>query len=438
MDILTVNDTLGEYPKSLYAATSLPPGPFACAKGDIHTDVCVVGGGFTGLSTALHLARRGYKTVVLEASRVGAGASGRNGGQVGTGQRLDQFEIEAFASNEKSHALWSMGLEAVNLVRELATQAPDGCEWTPGIIHANHRDRFTDDSKRYSEHLNKHYGYELTSFLSQDEIRRHIGSDNYVSGVLDMGGGHIHPLKFAFVLSRLAITSGAALFENSRVIKIEDAEKGQGSGHLLHTDGARIHAKKLVIATNGYHNNLDANQSKKVMPINNFIAATRPLDPDFASALIKDDHAVSDSRFVVNYFRLSRDRRLIFGGGESYGYRFPKNLKGKVRKKMLEIFPQLENTEIDYAWGGTLGITMSRLPQFERVQNDVYSMAGFSGHGIAMGTFAGKLAADAISGDAENFDVFAGLPSRNFPGGPMLQTPLLALAMIWYSLRDRL
>lgn len=433
MDILTVNDRLGEYPKSFYAATATPPGPFPSAKGEMHADVCVIGGGYTGLSCALHLARKGFKTVLLEASRVGFGASGRNGGQVGTGQRLEQTDLENVVSMEQARLLWRIGLDAVQLVRELCSLGNDDCEFTPGIIHANHRERFTQDARRHVEHMRKFYDYDKLTFLDKNAIRTEIGSDDYVSGVLDMGGGHIHPLKYAFVLARMAATNGVALFENSRVTRISTE-----NGNVIETAEAKVHAKFVVQATNGYHNNLDDAQAAKVMPINNFIAVTEPLDPELAHSLIQNDYAVADSRFVINYFRLSRDKRMVFGGGESYGYRFPTNLRRKVSKPMLSVFPKLKDVKIQYAWGGTLGITMSRLPRFYRDASGHYSMSGFSGHGIAMGTMAGKLAADAIAGDAEKFDVFGNLPAQNFPGTKNMRTPLLALAMIYYSLRDRL
>ena len=156
------------------------------------------------------------------------------------------------------------------------------------------------------------------------------------------------------------------------------------------------------------------------------------------NSLISYDYAVADSKFVVNYFRFSDDGRMLFGGTESYGYKFPKNIADAVRKPMKEIFPQLKNAQIDYAWGGTLGITMNRMPCFDRVQSNILNASGYSGHGVAMATLGGKLAAQAIMGQSEKFDLMASIPTPRFPGGAKMRTPLLVLAMVWYSMRDKL
>lgn len=432
MDILTVNDQPGHYPPSFYAATADLLAPFRRAEGEINTDVCVVGGGFTGLSAAIHLSRRGFKTVLLEASRVGSGASGRNGGQVGTGQRLEQTDLEPMVGRERARTLWDLGLESVALVKSLVDEAGADCEWVPGIIHADHRARYTSHSRHIVEHMAEYYGYDQMRFLNRDAIRAEIGSGDYVSGVLDLGGAHIHPLKYALALAKLAADSGVRIFEQSRAIRIEPGRKV-----TLKTGTATIKADYLVLGLNGYHNNIDSRVAARVMPINNFIAVTEPLGEVRAKSLIANDYAVADSRFVINYFRLSRDNRMVFGGGESYGYRFPRDIGAKVRKPMLQIFPQLTDARIDYAWGGTLGITMSRLPQFESLSGNILSLAGFSGHGVAMATLAGKIASEAVAGQAERFDLFAQLPNPRFPGGTLLRTPLLAAAMVWFSLRDK-
>ncbi|MCB1517468.1 MAG: FAD-binding oxidoreductase [Hyphomicrobiaceae bacterium] len=432
MDILTVNDRPGHYPPSFYAATADLLNPFPRAEGEIDADVCVIGGGFTGLSAALHLARRGFRTVLLEASRVGSGASGRNGGQVGTGQRLEQTDLEPMVGQERARALWDLGLESVALVKSLADEASADCEWVPGIIHADHRARYTRHSRRIVEHMAEHYGYDQMRFLDRDAIRAEIGSADYVSGVLDLGGAQVHPLKYALALARLATDFGVQILENSRAIEIEPGKKV-----VVKTGSATIRADFLILGLNGYHNNIDTRLAARVMPINNFIAVTEPLGGERAKSLIANDYAVADSRFVINYFRLSRDNRMVFGGGESYGYRFPRDIGAKVRKPMLQVFPQLADTRIDYAWGGTLGITMSRLPQFEKLSGNILSLSGFSGHGVAMATLAGRIASEAIAGQAERFDLFAQLPNPRFPGGILLRTPLLAAAMVWFSLRDR-
>lgn len=433
MDILTANDRIGEYPKSYYAATASGPAPFPQAAGELRCDVCVIGGGFTGLSTALHLAEKGYDVILLEAHRVGFGASGRNGGQVGTGQRIDQDTLEKLVGKDHAHALWDLGLNSVALVLALIEKHKMDCGFADGIIHADHRARHVGHSHAYAEKLRTDYGYDKIRTLDREEIRHLVGTDAYYGGSIDMGGGHIHPLRFAFGLARAATAEGVRIFERSRVSKIEPAEPAK-----VKTDKATITASHVVLGCNGYLGNLDGQVAARVMPINNFIVATEPLSEQTAEALIRNNHAVADSKFVINYFRLSEDRRMLFGGGESYGYRFPADIAAKVRKPMLEIYPQLADTRIDYAWGGTLGITMNRMPHFKRLSGNVISASGYSGHGVAMATFAGSVVAEAIAGQAEKFDVMAGVPSPRFPGGATLRWPLLVLAMLWFSLRDRL
>ncbi len=434
MDILTINDTPGQHANSWYAATSDAPGPYPTATGALTADVCVVGGGYAGLSTALHLARRGVDVILLEASRVGSGASGRNGGQVSTGQRLEQSDLELLVGMERARQLWEMGCEAVDLVKALIAESGDPCDWTDGVIHADHRARFAEHSKSHVEHLNSVYGYDKIRYLDRDAIRNEVGSDDYHAGPLDMGSGHLHPLRYAHARARLAEAAGGRICELSRVTKVE----AELSRPRVTTEHAEITADHLVMAMNGYHNNLDREIARHVMPINNFIAVTEPLPADIADRLIPNRHAVADSRFVINYFRLSPDNRMVFGGGESYGYKFPSDLRAKVRGPMLGVFPELKDARIDYAWGGTLGITMSRLPHFARLGPSAMSIAGFSGQGVALATLAGQIAAETIAGHASRFDLISALPSPRFPGGPGLRTPLLAAAMTWYALRDKL
>lgn len=433
MDILTINDTIGQHPNSYYVASSTPPDPYPAAEGEIHADVCVVGGGFSGLSAALHLARQGLQVVLLEANRLGSGASGRNGGQVGAGQRVEQGELEIMVGMERAKALWDMSLESVQLVKQLADESSIDCHYVDGVLHANHRQRYTEETQEHVEHLQQVYQYDQIRFLGQQAIAEEVGSEDYHSGYLDMGSGHIHPLRYVFALVELAQAAGVKIYEQSRMTHYTKGAKVQ-----VHTANATVKANQLILALNGYHNNIERNLTAKVMPINNFICATEPLDKALAQSLIRNNYAVADSRFVINYFRLSADNRLLFGGGESYGYKFPANLKAKVCQPMLNIYPQLKDTPIDYAWGGTLGITRSRLPYFDRLEQNVLSIAGFSGHGVAMATQAGKMAAQVINGQTTQFDLLAHIPAASFPGGALLRQPLLVAAMLWYAMRDKL
>jgi len=433
LDLLTANDKQGAYPASYYAATAAPLPPFPAASGAITCDVCVIGGGYTGLSAALHLAQKGYDVVLVEAQRVGFGASGRNGGQVGTGQRVEMDSVEKMAGMGPARALWDMSLESVQLVKDLIKTHAMDVPFHDGVIEAAHRARFVPEIHEYAAHLEKVYGYTQMTALDRATMHDHVGSQAYHGGTLDMGGGHIHPLRFALGLAQAATDAGVRIFEGSKVTSL-----AHGSTVTIGTDAAEIKASFVVMGCNGYLGGLDGSVAKKVMPINNFIAATEPLDDDTAKSLIRYNHAVADSKFVINYFRLSDDNRMLFGGGESYGYTFPKDIAATVRKPMSDIFPQLADVKIDYAWGGTLGITMNRMPHFARLAGNVLTASGYSGHGVAMATLGGKIAADAIAGQAEKFDVMASVPTHTFPGGSKLRTPLLAAAMIWYSLRDRL
>lgn len=433
MDLLTANDRPGEYPGSYYAANARTLPPFPPAQGQIKADVCVVGGGFTGLSTALHLARRGYDVVLLEAQRVGFGASGRNGGQAGTGQRLEQDELENMVGAEDARALWQMALDAVGLVRELARDPVVDCPFHDGIIHADHRKRYVQHSLDYARKLQDDYGYDLIRGIDAEEMRHLVASSAYHGGTLDMGAGHLDPLRFALGLARLAQAAGVRIHEGARVTGIDQAAPA-----VVRTDSATVTADHVVLACNGYLGGLEPRVAARVMPINNFILATEPMSAEQQEALIRNNHAVADSKFVINYFRFSDDRRLLFGGTESYGYRFPRDIGAQVRKPMLEIFPQLKDTRIDYAWGGTLAITMNRMPHFERLQGNILSLSGYSGHGLALATLAGQIAAEALAGQAERFDLMARVPTHRFPGGKALRSPLLVLAMLWFSLRDRL
>jgi gamma-glutamylputrescine oxidase len=328
---------------------------------------------------------------------------------------------------------WSMGREAVRLVREIAARPEVGVPFHPGIVHADHRRAHVRETHAYAERLARDYGYEKIRPLSRSALREIVASPAYHGGALDEGGGHLDPLAYALGLARLAEGAGVTIHETSRVQRIV-----RGDELRLETDRAVVRAHWGVIGCNGYLGALVPEVGRYVMPINNFVAATEPLGRDAAEALIAGNRAVADSRFVVNYFRLSDDHRLLFGGGETYSYRFPRDIAGLVRKRMVGVFPQLADAAIDFAWGGTLAITRTRMPHFARVTPNLLSLSGYSGHGVAMASLAGRIAAETVAGQAERFDLMARLPQPRFPGGRALRSPLLALAMAWYAARDRL
>lgn len=432
-DLLTLNDLPGAYPPSYYAATAKAIDPFPAVDGDLTCDVCIIGGGYTGLSAALHLAERGFDTVLVEAHRVGWGASGRNGGQVGTGQRLAQGELEKIVGLEQAKQLWTIAEDAKKLVRSLIRDHRIACDFKPGIIHADHRERLADQTRQHVEKLQNDYGYDQIRVLSREDIREQIGSASYYGGSIDEGAAHLHPLNYALGLAEAAGKAGARLFERSTVLGYE-----QGNTCRVELERGCIEAKFLILACNGYLDRLDSRIARRTMPINNFMIATEPLSSDLARALIRNDVAVADSKFVVNYYRLSADRRLLFGGGETYSYRFPADIRSFVRPYMLAVYPQLEKTRVDFGWGGTLAITLNRLPYFARLSPNVLTAAGYSGHGVALATLAGQILADAVAGTAERMDLMANVPTHPFPGGRYLRWPLLVLAMTYYALRDRL
>lgn len=431
MNLLHANDRTGQYPQSYYSATRSTLAPFDQLRGETEADVCVIGGGYTGLSAALHLAQEGQRVVLLEAHRVGFGASGRNGGQVGSGQRQDQDWIEKAMGVDAAHRLWDLSQDAKALVKSLIAEHQMDVTFHAGVAHACWTDAEVRHTHAYAEKLARAYNYHEIEPLDRAGIRALIGSQAYQGGEIDRGAGHLHPLNFALGLAKAAAAAGAQIFERSEVHHITE-----GARPVVATGQGRVTCDRVILAGNGYLGGLNREVAAKVMPINNFIIATEPLG-DRAVEILSQPVAVADTKFVVNYWRLSEDNRLLFGGGESYGYRFPDVVK-TVTKPMLAVYPQLAGTKIDYAWGGTLAITLNRMPCFTRPSANILSASGYSGHGVAMATLAGKLMAEATMAESAGFDLMASLPQPRFPGAGGLRWPLLVLAMTWFSMRDRL
>ncbi|MQT11346.1 NAD(P)/FAD-dependent oxidoreductase [Segnochrobactrum spirostomi] len=416
---------------SYYAATAVGLRERPRLDGSATADVCIVGGGFTGLSAALHLAERGRKVVLLEAKRLGWGATGRNGGQLHTGQRRPQDWIEARFGREEAHRLWSLAEDAKALVFDLAARHDIACDLTPGLIHALHRESEIADEKASLEHMRAEYGYDKLDFLSREELRAAIGTDFYAAGSRDRGAAHLHPLSFALGLAAAAERAGAQLYEGSPVKAVR-----QGRRFSVETTTGTIEADDVLLAGNGYLAGIEPTVEARVLPIKNYVLATAPLKN--AAEIIPGNECIADSRFVVRYWRLTADGRMLFGGGETYGNREPADLKGFVRRYMLELYPGLADTPIDYAWGGTLAVTRERMPMVRRVRPGLYAATGYSGQGVAIAPFAGKLVADAIAGETDGLDIFSRIPVPPFPGGTLLRKPLMILAMLWFAMRDRM
>lgn len=434
MDLLFSNDRRGEYPPSLYADQVTPLAPFPALAGATRADVCVVGGGYTGLSAALHLAQAGMDVILLEAHRVGFGASGRNGGQLGSGQRLEVDELERMAGRDTARQLWDMAEDAKRLTRDLAARA--GVTVHDGVAHAFRNARELDHASREADHLARHYDYDRIETYTPEAFHAILPSDAYRGGVLDHGAGHLNPLALALGMASQAASAGARICEGSHVTAIDFGAGATGKSTVRTAQG-HVTCDHVVLAANGYLGDLVPKVAARVMPINNFIAATAPLGPRAAEVLTRNI-AVHDTKFVVNYWRIDDQGRLIFGGGENVSYRFPSDIGAKVRKPLSQIYPSLKDIPFTHCWGGTLAITMNRMPCFMRPAPNALSASGFSGHGVALATLAGKQMADAILGQAQGFDTMAALPSRRFPGGHYLRWPLLVAGMGWYSLRDRL
>ena len=423
------------HPSTYYHASASEPFPCAPQLTEpVAVDVCVVGGGYTGLSTALHLARHGASVALLEQSNIGEGASGRNGGQVHNGFRHDPQWFESRLGADSARQLWSLGIEARQHLDWLIHTYNIDVQYCPGLLHLCHKRRYVGESRAYVEDVMSRYPDAGLRFVDEAEARSLVSSQNYYGGYLDSRSGHLHPLNLALGLARAARQHGAQLYEMSAVTRM--ARKT--SGWEVHTAKGSVKAAKVVLAGNGYLRNLQSAVETRVMPINNFVVTTEPLGRETATRLIRDRLAVSDSRFVVYYFRITPDDRLLFGGGETYSYQLPKDIAGMVRRHMLRVFPQLHATRIEHAWGGTLAITTSRLPFVREVEPDLFNASGFSGQGIVLAPFAGKAVADAIQGDGGAFELLSRLPVGRFPGGKYLRPPVLVAAMSWYALRDHL
>ncbi|MEM6438092.1 MAG: FAD-binding oxidoreductase [Pseudomonadota bacterium] len=432
-NLLYSNEKRGEWPDSWYVASAGPAPNRPALETGVTAEVCVIGAGYTGLSTALHLAERGVDVVVLEAQRAGWGASGRNGGQIGVGQRVEQPYVEKMVDAETAQGAWEIGRDAAALVKDLVARHGIDCALKDGLMYVSHRRRYDALTRDYVDHMARHYGADFV-FLTPEEVAERLGAADVYGGVFKPSGGHLHPLNYARGLARAAEAAGARLFELSEATAIE----GAPGALTVRTAQGSVKAGSVVVACNGYLGGLLPEAAARVMPINNFVCATEPLSDNRAKTLIRDDVAVADSRFVVNYYRLSEDRRLLFGGGESYGWRFPKDLKAFLRPKMLKVFPQLSDVAITHAWGGTLAITTSRLPVWGELRPGVFNASGYSGSGVALATMAGLVLAEALTGNRRRLDVMSRLPAAKFPGGDLMRRPTLVAAMLWAQALDAL
>ncbi|HEY2682246.1 MAG TPA: FAD-binding oxidoreductase [Steroidobacteraceae bacterium] len=413
------------------ASTTAPTRPML--KGDVTTDVAVLGGGIAGCSAALHFAERGFRVALLEARSVGYGASGRSGGQAIFGLAASQKTLTAQVGREDAHRLFDLSVEALKVTQDLMRTYHIDCDWRANHVHVAVKSRHIDELKEWQQELHEEYGYRGVRFLDREALRAHVQSLRYPAGLLDPDSGHLHPLKFTLGVARAAESKGAMIYENSPVLRYED-----GAQVAVHTPHGKVRASHLVLCGNAYIDGVAPALARRILGVGTYIIATEPLGKERLERLLPSNAAVADINWILDYFRRSADERLLFGGRVSYSSVQPPQLAESMRRRMVRVFPSLADAKVAYAWGGYLDITMSRAPNFGRLGKNVYYLQGFSGHGIALTGLAGKLVAEAVAGSAERFDVFSRIPHRDFPGGPVFRRPSLVLAMLYYRLRDLL
>lgn len=416
---------------SYYAATSVFDVAYPRLTGNLDVDVCIIGAGITGCSAALSLAENGFSVAVIESRRIGWGASGRSGGQKIPGFACTMNTVRRLVGVDHAKRLWDLSVEAVRLLDKRVAQYAIPCDSATGHLHVGLKPRHDQELRRWEEELKTRYGYEALQILTQDTLHQVIGSERYSSGLFDPLGGHIHPLNYVLGLAQAAHQAGAQFFESTPATRI-----GRGARVTIDTPAGRLRARHVVLGVNAHIDGLEAPLQRHIMPVGTYIIATEPLGERRARSLLPTNAAVADLNFVLDYFRLSADYRLLFGGQVSYSRMSPLSIRRSLRARMLAVFPELQTVRIDYAWGGDVAITQNRAPHFGRLADNIYFAQGFSGHGIALTGLAGQLMAEAITGREERFDVFARIPHRPFPGGAEFRTPLLVAAMTWARLRD--
>ncbi len=417
---------------SYYAASANDKNMRPSLQGDITADVCVIGAGFTGLSTAIHLAEKGFKVVVLEGSLVGFGASGRNGGQIVNSYSRDIDFIEKHYGQEVGKEMGKMAFQGGRILRRLVKDYNIDCDLKDGGIFAACNEKQLDGMKHRKALWEKH-GHTQLDMLDETSIRQRVGTERYVGGLLDNSGGHFHPLNLVLGEAAAVESLGGTIYEDSEVIKVEEGEKTK-----VYTKNGSVTSNFLVVSGNAYLGGLIPKLESKAIPCGTQVITTEPLSKEQQKQLIPMDNCVEDCNYLLDYYRLSGDGRLIYGGGVTYGAREPSKIEAKIVPNMLKTFPQLKGTKVDYAWTGNFLLTLMRLPQFGRIGNNIYYAQGYSGHGITCSHLAGQVLSDAITDQFERFDVFAGLPQYPFPGGRMFRVPMTAAGAMYYTLRDKL
>jgi gamma-glutamylputrescine oxidase len=431
--LLSQSGMIGPAPQGYYAASAGNAPLRPSLSGKQTADICVVGAGYTGLAAALEVASAGARVIVLEAQSVGFGASGRNGGQIHTGWRKDQQDLESWLGATHARELWELSEESKAYVSALIVRHAIQCELKSGLIIAAHNSRAVGALAKDAEHLARNYDYNRLRILSAAETANEIGTNIYRGGCLDSGGGHLHPLLYARGLAKAAETAGARILERSAVLHMETLDT---SVKLVTADGSVV-ADRVVLATDAFSGALEPALDRFIGHVQSFIIATAPLPPSILPQILPHDAAVADTRHVLDYYRKSADGRLLFAGREAY-FGMPKDIAALVRPRMLRVFPQLRGVPIEYAWSGTVGITVNRMPHFGKLTDRILFGYGYSGQGVALATLGGKLLAEAALGREESFDVLARIPAKPFPGGQWVRRPLIAVGLFAYKLADAL
>ena len=409
--------------------------PFARTSplvGELTADVVIIGAGFTGVSAALDLAAAGLNVVVLEANEVGAGASGRNGGLACSGWRHDQKWLEARMGREDARRLWLLAEDAkADLLARMHDFHIDA-DWTPGQVFAAHTPRLMQELDNDANHMARAYGYETPHRLDKEQVAHALGSSAYQGGWRDPSAGHVHPLKLLYGLMQAALGAKASLHEYSRVIEVGS----DGGKRFAKTSTGRVVADHILLCGDGYLDGIEPDVEARVLPIGSFIIATEPLPVD--SQILPLHDSAMDTRFVVNYWRRTAERRLIFGGGEKYTPSWPTDIESFVRRNLVKIYPELSGIQVTHAWGGALGITPTRLPYLRQIRPGLLSASGYSGQGVVLAPYFGRILAACVLSQHRDYDVVSRMPVPEFPGGRALRWPLLTAAMTWYALRDKL
>lgn len=421
-----------EHVDSWYARSAVPAPERPRLEGRVTADVAILGGGLTGLSAALELAEAGLRVVLLEARQIGWGASGRNGGQVIFGYSCDQAKIEALVGREDARRMFDWSIEAVDLVRQRIARHGIAADWRDGHAHVAIKPRHITELKAWQRDLEENYGYPL-QWWDREQLREVLDSPRYLGGLYDPRSGHLHPLNFTLGIAAAAERAGALLFERTEVTKLE-----RGAKPVLRTAHGEVQADFVVLAGNAIVHGIAPELDDKIMPVGTYVGATPPLGEELARQLIRNDMAVADINWALDYFRFSADHRLLFGGRASYSTLPPPNLPGVMMRRMARVFPQLNGVRFEHIWGGLIDISRNRAPHWGRLGDNIYFAQGFSGHGVATTGLAGRVIAEAIRGQAGRLDAFARIRHHDFPGGRTFRTPLLVAAMAWYKLRDAL